>query len=390
MEGDKAFRFIFELVELLLKKNGSDLFITAGSPPAIKVETEIHRIGDKKLTPEQTSLLVRSVMNTQNSKQFDATHEANFALNFPNIARFRVSAYRQRGSTGMVMRLIKSDIPTLDILNLPPALKNLAMAPRGLILFLGPTGSGKSTSLAAMVNHRNENANEHIVTLEDPIEFFHKHKNCIVDQREIGTDTESYDVALKNTLRQAPNVILIGEIRDREVMEFALAFAETGHLVLSTLHANNADQAFDRILSFFPIEGRDQALMDLSFNLRAFVAQRLIPREDQPGMIPAVELLINTPLLAEMIFQNRIREIKDVMTRSSEQGIITFDQSVFKLHDEGKISYENALRNADSVNNVRLMIKLQGKRKPPKGAGDDMAKVEIQDDSGNQFLGGRR
>lgn len=389
MEGDKAFRFVFDLVERLLKVNGSDIFLTAGSEPAIKANGQIHRIGNKKLNPEQTAMLVRAVMSDTQARLFDAHHEANFALNFPNVARFRVSAFKQRGSTGMVLRFIKSDIPTLEQLHLPNMLTDLAMVQRGLIIFVGATGCGKSTSLASMVDYRNEHSHDHIITLEDPIEFFHKHKQCIVNQREIGTDAESYGIALKNTLRQAPNVILIGEIRDLETMNYAINFAETGHLVFSTLHANSADQAFDRVLNFFPPEAREQALMDLSFNLKAFISQRLIPRCDvEEGLIPAVEILINTPLVSELIFQNRIKEIKETMARSSEQGLVTFNQSLFQLYEEGKISYESALRYADSVNDLRLTIKLKSKHSPPAGLSDQMATVQIEEDTKDHYFDG--
>jgi twitching motility protein PilU len=389
VEGEKAFRFVFDLVELLLKKDGSDIFITAGCEPAIKANGQIHRVGNKKLNPEQTATLVRAVMSDTQARLFDHHHEANFALNFPNVARFRVSAFQQRGSTGMVLRFIKSEIPTIEQLHLPGMLHDLAMEKRGLVIFVGATGCGKSTSLAAMVDYRNQHTFDHIITLEDPIEFFHKHKKCIVNQREIGTDAENYGIALKNTLRQAPNVILLGEIRDLDTMTYALNFAETGHLVFSTLHANSADQAFDRVLNFFPAAAREQALMDLSFNLKAFISQRLIPRTDKPGsLIPAVEVLINTPLVAELVFQNRIKEIKETMARSSEQGLITFNQSLFQLYEEGKISYESALRNADSVNDLRLTIKLKSKHAPPVGMSDQMSTVQIEEDTRDQYFGG--
>ena len=380
MDKDKAFRYLYDLVEILLKQNGSDLFITAGSAPAIKVGNEIQRIGNRKLAPTHTSVLVRSVMGDKQIKQYESNRELNFALNYPDVARFRVSAFTQRGSEGMVLRLIKSQIPTIEELNLPPLLNQIAMSKRGLVIFVGGTGSGKSTSLAAMINHRNENSHEHIVTIEDPIEFFHQHKGCLVDQREVGMDTESYGIALKNTLRQAPNIILIGEVRDRETMEYAVSFAETGHLCLTTLHANNADQAFERILNFFPADHRSQLLMDLSFNLKAFISQRLIKRMDREGLIPAVEVLLNTPLMADLIFKNRIKEIKEAMGKSSEQGLITFDQSLFRLYEEKKISYENALRYADSVNNLRLMIKLQSKLPPPDNGLDESDNLAIQPD----------
>jgi twitching motility protein PilU len=276
----------------------------------------------------------------------------------------------------MVLRLIQQQIPTIGELNLPPILKDIAMAQRGLVIFLGGTGCGKTTSLAAMLDYRNEQRPEHIITVEDPIEFFHRHKQCLVDQREVGTDTDSYETALRNTLRQAPNVIMIGEIRDRETMQHAINFAETGHLCLTTLHANNTDQAFDRIVNFFPEEKRAQILMDLSFNMKAFISQRLLPREDQIGLIPAVEVLLNTPLMAELIFQGRVKELKPVMTRSSEQGIVTFDQALFNLYEARRISYETAIRHADSVNNLRLRIKLESQRPQPKAASDGPLQIE--------------
>ncbi len=375
MDAAKATRYVYDLVELLLKKNGSDIFITAGSPPAIKIDDQILRVGETKLTPLQTAVLVRSIMRDQQLKTFESHQEVNFALNYPDIARFRVSAFHQRGSSSMVLRLIKSVIPTIEDLNLPPILNEIAMAKRGLVIFLGGTGCGKSTSLASMVDYRNNNANEHIITIEEPIEFLHRHKKCLVNQREIGMDSESYSIALKNALRQAPNVILIGEIRDRETMENALSFVETGHLCLSTLHATNSDQAFNRVLNFFPEERRTQVLMDLSFNMKAFISQRLIKRADGQGMVPAVEILLNTPLMADLIREGKLHEIKPLMTRSGEQGIRTFDQALFELYETGLISYESTLRYADSRNNVRLKIKLESKRPPPKEVDDEDLKA---------------
>jgi twitching motility protein PilU len=365
MDKAKATSYLYDLVVLLLEKNGSDIFITAGSPPAIKVEEQIYRVGSKKLTPIQAEVIVRSIMSDQHLQDFTADQEVNFALNYPDIARFRVSAFHQRGSSGMVLRLIKSHVPTIEELELPSLLKEIALVERGLVLFLGGTGCGKSTSLASIIDYRNSHRNDHIITIEEPIEFFHQHKKCLVNQREVGVDCESYDVALKNTLRQAPDVILIGEIRDAATMEYAIALAETGHLCLSTLHANNSDQAFDRILNFFPHERRQQVLMDLSFNMKAFVSQRLIPRANGKGLIPAVETLLNTPLISELIFQGKFREIKPVMDRCSEQGLKTFDQALFELYEAGHISYGSALRYADSVNNLRLRIKLESKRPLP-------------------------
>lgn len=365
---DKATQYLYELTLKLLELKGSDIFITAGSPPALKINQELRRVGNQNLTPQQAGLLVRSIMNDRQARDFDNHHEINFSLNFPDVARFRVSAFMQRGSAGMVLRLIQQRIPTLDELNLPITLREIAMAKRGLVIFLGGTGCGKTTSIAAMVDHRNTHSREHIITVEDPIEFFHRHKQCLVDQREVGVDTDSYETALKNTLRQAPNVILIGEVRERETMQAVINFAETGHLCLTSLHANNTDQAFDRIVNFFPEEKKHQVLMDLSFNVKAFISQRLLPREDRAGLIPAIEILLNTPLMAELIFNGRIKEIKSVMTRSSDQGIITFDSSLFDLYEAGKISYETAIRHADSANNLRLKIKLESKRPPPRSA----------------------
>lgn len=365
MDKAKATSYLYDLVVLLLEKNGSDIFITAGSPPAIKVEEHIYRVGSQKLTPIQAEVIVRSTMSDQHLEAFSAHQEINFALNYPDIARFRVSAFHQRGSSGMVLRLIKSHVPTIEDLRLPSLLKDIALVKRGLVLFLGGTGCGKSTSLASIIDYRNSHRNDHIITIEEPIEFFHQHKKCLVNQREVGVDCESYDIALKNTLRQAPDVILIGEIRDAATMEYAIAFAETGHLCLSTLHANNSDQAFDRILNFFPHERRQQVLMDLSFNMKAFISQRLIPRTDGNGLVPAVETLLNTPLVSELIFQGKFREIKPVMERCNEQGLKTFDQALFELYEAGHISYASALRHADSVNNLRLRIKLESKRSLP-------------------------
>jgi twitching motility protein PilU len=375
---DKATRFIYELALKLIKLNGSDIFLTAGSPPALKVNQEIRRVGTQILMPQQTALLARSIMRDRQSREFDKNNEINFSLHLPNVARFRVSAFIQRGSTGLVMRLIQQQIPTIEELNLPPILHDIAMTARGLVIFLGGTGCGKTTSMAAMVNHRNHQSREHIITVEDPIEFFHRHQQCLVEQREVGIDTESYEIALKNTLRQAPNVILIGECRDRATMEAAITFAETGHLCITSLHANNTDQAFDRIINFFPDGKRTQILMDLSFNMKAFISQRLLPREDQPGLIPAVEVLLNTPLMAELIFQGRIKELKSIMTRSSEQGIITFDQALIALYETVRISYAMAIRQADSANNLRLRIKLEGKRISPQTT--DIVLLEIEEE----------
>ncbi len=383
MDNDRAFSYVRDLAELLVKQGGSDLFITAGMAPMVKVKGDFQRVGSDALTAEQSDLLVRSIMTDRVLGMFDKSHEANFAVYFQQVARFRISAFKQRGSSGMVLRHIRADIPTFEELNLPSSLADLSMTKRGLIIFVGATGCGKTTSLASMMDHRNEHAPGHIVTIEDPIEFYHQHKQCMINQREVGMDTDSYHVALKNTLRQAPDVILIGEIRDRVTMEAAINFAETGHLVFSTLHANNADQSFDRILNFFPVEQRDQTLMDLAFNIKAIISQRLVRRCDQDGLIPAVEILLNTSLVSDLIFKGRIREIKEVMQRSTEQGLVTFDQALFNLYEEDKISYQTALRNADSVNNLRLMIKLKSRHGPPPGSAESMTNIAIESDELN-------
>ena len=361
MERDQALKFIHDLLRLMLSRNGSDLFLTAEFPPAIKVDGKITRVSPQPLTAQQTLQLARTIMNDRQVAEFERTRECNFAISPPALGRFRVNAHIQQGTVGLVLRAVPSQVPTIDELMLPAALKDIAMTKRGLAILVGATGSGKSTSLAAMVDWRNEQAYDHIITLEDPVEFVHRHKNCIVTQREIGLDTDSWEAALKNTLRQAPDVILMGEIRDRETMELALQFSETGHLCLATLHASGAHQALDRIVNFFPDERRDQLLMDLSLNLRAVVSQRLVPRLAGRGRIAAVEVLINTPLVADLIFKGQIPDIKELMKRSREAGMQSFDQSLFELYEANLISYENALRHADSVNNLRLDIKLKGK-----------------------------
>ena len=355
-----ALNTVYDLLRLMLSRRASDLFITAGFPPAIKVDGKISPVSNQTLTPNHTRELARSIMNERQWRDFEEHHEANFAIAPVEIGRFRVNTFVQQGRIGIVMRTITTVIPKLEQLNLPGVLKDVAMAKRGLVIFVGGTGSGKSTSLAAMVGYRNENAQDHIITIEDPVEFVHEHRKSIVSQREVGVDTESWFSALKNTLRQAPDVILIGEVRDRETMEYAMNFAETGHLCLTTLHANSTNQAIDRIINFFPEEARQQLLMDLSLNLRAFISQRLIPRKGSTGRIAAVEILLNSPLIADLIFKGQISEIKEIMSRSRELGMQTFDQSLFDLYEAGFISYEDALRNADSVNDLRLRIKLEG------------------------------
>jgi twitching motility protein PilU len=362
MERDQASKFINDLLKLLVTRNGSDLFLTAEFPPAVKVDGRITKVSPQPLTPQHTLVLARAIMNDKQAAEFERTKECNFAIAPTGIGRFRVNAFMQQGSVGLVMRTIPQNIPTIDSLGLPQVLKDVAMTKRGLTIFVGATGSGKSTSLAAMVDFRNENSYGHIITVEDPVEFVHPHKNCIVTQREVGIDTDDWGIALKNTLRQAPDVILMGEIRDRETMEHAVAFAETGHLCLATLHANSANQALDRIINFFPEERRPQLLMDLSLNLKALVSQRLLPRQEGKGRIAAIEILINSPLISDLIFKGEVGEIKEIMKRSRELGMQTFDQSLFDLYEGQQITYEDALRNADSVNDLRLQIKLNSNR----------------------------
>jgi twitching motility protein PilU len=361
MERATATQFIHELLQLLVRQNGSDLFITADFPPALKIDGKISPVSKNVLTPQHTIELVRSVMNDKQAAEFESTKECNFAISPPGIGRFRVNAFVQQGRVGMVLRAILTTIPKFEDLNLPPVLKEMAMSKRGIMIFIGATGCGKSTSMAALLGYRNENSYGHIITIEDPIEFVHEHRNCIMTQREVGVDTDDWQIALKNSLRQAPDVILIGEVRDRETIEHAIAFAETGHLCLTTLHANSTNQALDRIINFFPEDRRQQLLMDLSLNVRAFVAQRLIPRRDARGRVPAVEIMLNSPLISDMIFKGDVSGIKDLMRRSRELGMQTFDQSLFDLYESGLVSYEDALRNADSINDLRLQIKLHGK-----------------------------
>jgi twitching motility protein PilU len=377
MERDQASKFVSDLLRLLVARTGSDLFLTADFPPAIKVDGRITKVSPQPLTGQHTIALARAVMNDKQAAEFEKTKECNFAVSPQGIGRFRVNAFMQQGQIGLVFRTIPQTLPTIDSLGLPPVLKDIAMTKRGMVIFVGATGSGKSTSLAAMVDWRNENSFGHIITVEDPVEFVHPHKNCIVTQRELGIDTDSWEIALKNTLRQAPDVILMGEIRDRETMDHAVAFAETGHLCLATLHANSANQALDRIINFFPEERRQQLLMDLSLNLKSLVSQRLIPREQGRGRIAAVEILLNTPLVGDLIFKGEVAEVKELMKRSRELGMQTFDQALFDLYENRVISYEDALRNADSVNDLRLQIKLQSARarNPDLSAGTEGMKI---------------
>ncbi len=350
------FKYVVELLKVMLEKGGSDLFITVGAPPAIKIHGEMTPFGGKPVTREQAEEIVAAVMNDKQRAEFHATKECNFALSLDGIGRFRVNAYVQRGSHGLVARVINTVIPTLDELRLPSVLKEVVMEKRGLVLMVGATGSGKSTSLAAMLDHRNTHSRGHIITIEDPVEFVHQHKKSLIMQREVGVDTDSWHAALKNTLRQAPDVILIGEIRDRDTMDYGIAFAETGHLCLATLHANNANQALDRIINFFPVERRQQILMDLSLNLKAIISQRLIPAIGG-GRVPAVEILLNTPRVADLILKGEVHEIKEAMAKSKDLGMRTFDQALYDLCVDGLAAPETALRYADSYNELRLMLK---------------------------------
>ena len=364
-----------DLLKLMKQKKASDLFITSGVPPSIKVDGKIMPVTKQALSPEQSRAMAYGIMNEEQRRQFEADNECNFAIAPQAIGRFRVNVYIQQRRVGMVLRTIETDIPRFDELNLPKVLSDIALTKRGLVIFVGGTGSGKSTSLAAMIGYRNEYSYGHIITIEDPIEYVHEHKNCIVSQREVGVDTDSFDSALKNTLRQAPDVILIGEVRARETMEFAVQFAETGHLCLCTLHANSSNQALDRIINFFPEERRDQLLMDLSLNLKAVISQRLIPLKTGKGRVPAVEVMINSPLIADLIMEGSVHEIKELMAKSGEAGMQTFDQSLFNLFEADLISYDEALRNADSINDLRLRIKLESKSAKSGELGDSMTNI---------------
>ncbi len=362
MERDEGLKFMYQLLTMMMQKKGSDLFITSGFPPAMKIDGKMTPATTQPLSSQHTQELARAIMNDKQAAEFEATKECNLAISPASIGRFRVNAFMQQGRVGIILRTINVQIPEMEDLKLPPVLKDVVMTKRGLVLFVGGTGSGKSTSLAAMIGYRNQNSYGHIITIEDPVEYVHDHRNCVITQREVGVDTDSWEIALKNTLRQAPDVILIGEIRDREVMEHAIAFAETGHLALGTLHANNANQAIDRIINFFPEERRPQLLMDLSLNLKAIVSQRLIPVKEGKGRAAAVEVLLNSPLIADLIFKGEVHEIKEIMKKSKELGMKTFDMALFDLFEEGRISYDDALRFADSMNEVRLMIKLHSKQ----------------------------
>jgi twitching motility protein PilU len=360
MERDQAIKFVHELLRVMLSKKASDLFITAGFPPAFKVDGKMTPVSNQSLTPTHTMEIARAIMNDKQAQEFEASKECNFAISPPGIGRFRVNAFVQQARVGVVLRTITTTIPRVEDLGLPEVLKDVVMTKRGLVIVVGATGSGKSTTLAAMLGYRNENSYGHIITIEDPIEYVHDHKNCLITQREVGVDTESWHAALKNTLRQAPDVILIGEIRDRDTMDYAIAFAETGHLCLATLHANSSNQALDRIINFFPEERRSQLLMDLSLNLKGMISQRLIPKRDGPGRAAAIEIMLNSPLISDLIFKGEVHEIKEIMKKSRELGMQTFDQALFDLYEAGMIGYEDAMRNADSMNELRLAIKLHG------------------------------
>jgi twitching motility protein PilU len=361
MERDQASKFMFDLLRLMVSKGGSDLFITAGFPPAMKIDGRMTPVSSQALTGSHTADLARAIMNDKQAAGFELTKEANFAISPGDLGRFRVSAFMQMGAVGMVLRVITTTIPKFEDLDLPDVLKDVIMTKRGLVIMVGATGSGKSTTLATMVGYRNENSYGHIITIEDPVEFVHPHKTCVITQREVGVDTDSFEAALKNSLRQAPDVIQIGEIRDRETMEHAIAFAETGHLCLATLHANSANQALDRIINFFPEERRQQLLMDLSLNLKGLISQRLVPKKESKGRVVAMEIMLNSPLISDLIFKGEVHEIKEIMKKSRELGMQTFDQALFDLYEADKITYEDALRNADSVNDLRLNIKLNSK-----------------------------
>jgi len=364
-----------DLLKLMVHRKASDLFITAGVPPSLKIDGKVTHVTKQALSPEQSRAFAYGIMTEEQRRQFEASNECNFSIHPLEIGRFRVNIFMQRGNVGMVLRTIETKIPKFDELNLPKVLADIALSKRGMVIFVGATGCGKTTSLAAMIGYRNEYTYGHIISIEDPIEYVHEHKNCIITQREVGVDTESFDIALKNSLRQAPDVILIGEIRSRETMDYAVVFAETGHLCLATLHANNANQALDRMINFFPEDRRAQLLMDLSLNLKAIISQRLIPLKTGKGRVPAVEVLINSPLIADLILKGDISGIKEIMTKSGEAGMQTFDQSLFNLYEAGLISYDDALRNADSQNDLRLRIKLEGKESRGQELGDSMRNI---------------
>jgi twitching motility protein PilU len=385
MEREQAIKFMRDLLKLLVEKGGSDLFITVGFPPAMKVHGKMTPVSKTELTPENTKALAYAVMNDKQLKEYEATKECNFAVAPVGIGRFRANAFIQQSFCGLVMRVIETDVPNLDKLGLPEVLKDVVMTKNGLVIMVGGTGSGKSTSLAAMIDYRNANTYGHIITIEDPIEYVHPHKNCVIMQREVGVDCDDWDIALKNTLRQAPDVILLGEIRDKDTMEFGIAFAETGHLAMATLHANSSNQALDRIINFFPEERKMQLLMDLSLNLKAVISQRLLKTVDGNGRAAAIEILLNSPLISDLILKGEVHEIKAIMAKSNELGMKTFDQALFDLYEADKIKLEDALRSADSMNELRLRIKLEGKESKGKdalGGLDHLSLEESEEESG--------
>ncbi len=379
MEREQAIKFMLDLLKLLKQKNGSDLFITVGFPPAMKIDGKVTPVSKQPLTPENAKALTYCIMNDRQLKEYEATKECNFAIAPPGVGRFRCNSFIQQSHPGLVMRTITTDIPTLDSLGLPEVLKDVCMTKNGLVIMVGGTGTGKSTSLAAMVDYRNQNSHGHIVTIEDPIEYVHPHKNCIIMQREVGVDTEDWGIALKNSLRQAPDVILLGEIRDRETMQFAIQFAETGHLALATLHANNANQALDRIINFFAEERKQQLLMDLSANLRGIISQRLLKSRSGEGRVAAIEILLNSPLIKELILKGELHEIKPIMAKSREIGMQTFDQALFDLYEADQITYDDALRYADAQNELRLRIKLEGKAAKGKEALEGLDHLSLEE-----------
>ena len=379
MEREQAIKFMRDLLKLMIEKKASDLFITVGFPPAMKIHGKMTPVSKTELSAENTKSLVYAIMNDKQLKEYEATKECNFAVAPVGIGRFRANAFIQQSFCGCVLRVIETDVPNIDKLGLPEVLKDVVMTKNGLVIMVGGTGSGKSTSLAAMIDYRNANSYGHIITIEDPIEYVHPHKNCVIMQREVGVDTDDWDIALKNTLRQAPDVILLGEIRDRETMEFGIAFAETGHLAMATLHANSSNQALDRIINFFPEERKQQLLMDLSLNLKAVISQRLLKTTDGKGRAAAIEILLNSPLISDLILKGEVHEIKAIMKKSNELGMKTFDQALFDLYEADKITYEDALRAADSMNELRLRIKLEGKAAKDKDQLDGLDHLSLEE-----------
>ncbi len=379
MEREDAIKTMRDLLASMVEKKSSDMFITDGFPPAMKIDGKIVPVGRETLLSDDTKALCSAIMNDRQVKEFEATKECNFAISPKGIGRFRVNAFVQQGSNGLVIRAIETEIPNIDKLGLPEVMKDIIMTKRGLVIMVGGTGSGKSTSLAALIDHRNANSHGHIITIEDPIEYVHPHKGCIVMQREVGVDTDDWDIALKNTLRQAPDVILLGEIRDRETMEFAVAFAETGHLAVATLHANSANQALDRIVNFFPEERKQQLLQDLSLNLKGVVSQRLLRKPDGKGRVAAIEILINSPLISDLILKGEVHGIKEIMSKSNDLGMKTFDQALFELYEQDLISIDEALKNADSENELRLRIKLEGKASKERNILDEVSGFSLEE-----------